>query len=263
MIKINAYDFALTNKNAIDLFEEYDIVIDGTDNFNTRYLVNDACVLTNTILVYGAIYKFEGQVAVFNYLNGPTYRCLFPEPPKKGSVPSCSEVGVLGVLPSLIGSMQANEAIKIIIGIGKTLSNNLLIYNSLTNSQTEVAIEKNFNLESIGIKTRADFEEYNYPEFCSISEESETKNKRTIFTDLTQDAFILDVREEWEQPRLTHSNILIAPLDSLDDFANVIPKDGDVFVVCQKGGRSQMAIDFLEKEYNFENLINVEGGVLS
>ena len=200
LIKINAYDFALTNKNAIDLFEEYDIVIDGTDNFNTRYLVNDACVLTNTILVYGAIYKFEGQVAVFNYLNGPTYRCLFPEPPKKGSVPSCSEVGVLGVLPSLIGSMQANEAIKIIIGIGKTLSNNLLIYNSLTNSQTEVAIEKNFNLESIGIKTRADFEEYNYPEFCSISEESETKNKRTIFTDLTQDAFILDVREEWEQP---------------------------------------------------------------
>ena len=114
-ISIIAYPEKLTHKNAIDLFNQYDIIVDGTDNFETRYLVNDACIITNKPLVFGAIYKFEGQVSVFNYQNGPSYRCLFPSPPKEGTVPNCSEIGVLGVLPGIIGSMQANEVLKIII----------------------------------------------------------------------------------------------------------------------------------------------------
>ncbi|HIP31335.1 MAG TPA: molybdopterin-synthase adenylyltransferase MoeB [Crocinitomicaceae bacterium] len=261
-IEIIAYNFPLNNKNAVDLIEKYDIVIDGTDNFNTRYLVNDACVITNTILVYGAIYKFEGQVSVFNYQNGPTYRCLFPEPPKKGSVPSCSEVGVIGILPSIIGSMQANEAIKILLGIGETLSGKLLIFNSLINIQTKVSIVKNVELSNIDIHSKEDIEQFNYEKFCHLNQDESTTKSEVTYNQIPTDALILDIRDHWEQPRLEHSNLLEAPLDDLEDFVNVIPKEGDVYVVCQKGGRSQLAIEFLEKEYDFTNLINVEGGVL-
>ena len=133
-VRFNIYPERLTTKNALNLFSEYDIIVDGTDNFSTRYLVNDACVITGKPLVYGAIYKFEGQVAVFNFNGGPSYRCLFPEPPKSGSVPNCSEVGVIGVLPGLIGTQQANEVIKLILEIGEPLSGKLLTYNSLDNS---------------------------------------------------------------------------------------------------------------------------------
>ena len=134
-ISIIAYPEPLTYQNAIALFNQYNIIVDGSDNFETRYLVNDACIITNKPLVFGAIYKFEGQVSVFNYQNGPSYRCLFPTPPKKDSVPNCSEIGVLGVLPGIIGSMQANEVLKIILGLGNSLSGKLLCYNALT-SQT-------------------------------------------------------------------------------------------------------------------------------
>src|SRR5690606_19253182 len=125
-ISIMAYAEKLTYQNALELFKNYDIIVDGSDNFETRYLVNDACIITNKPLVFGAIYKFEGQVSVFNYQNGPSYRCLFPNPPQKDTVPNCSEIGVLGVLPGIIGSMQANEVLKIILGIGSTLSGKLL-----------------------------------------------------------------------------------------------------------------------------------------
>ena len=131
-ITINAYPYQLDYQNALDLLIQYDIVVDGSDNFETRYLVNDACIITNKPLVFGAIYKFEGQLAVFNYENGPSYRCLFPNPPKKDSVPNCSEIGVLGVLPGIIGTMQANEVLKIILSIGNTLSGKLFCFNALT-----------------------------------------------------------------------------------------------------------------------------------
>ena len=141
-ITINAYPFPLDHQNALDLFNQYDIIVDGSDNFETRYLVNDACILTNKPLVFGAIYKFEGQVSVFNYENGPSYRCLFPNPPKKDSVPNCSEIGVLGVLPGIIGSMQANEVLKIILGIGNVLSGKLLCFNALTNQTSILKVKK-------------------------------------------------------------------------------------------------------------------------
>jgi molybdopterin/thiamine biosynthesis adenylyltransferase len=141
-VKFKAYPERLTTKNALELFSAYDLIIDGTDNFSTRYLVNDAAVLTNKPLVYGSIYKFEGQVAVFNYENGATYRCLFPVPPKAGTVKNCSEIGVIGVLPGIIGTQQANEAIKIIVGIGKPLSGQLLIYDALKASYLTVGIQR-------------------------------------------------------------------------------------------------------------------------
>ena len=142
-IEITVFPEKLTTENALELFGQYDIIIDGTDNFSTRYLVNDACVISNKPLIYGAIFKFEGQVTVFNYQNGPTYRCLFPNPPKAGSVPSCSDIGVLGVLPGLIGLQQANEALKIILQIGEILSGKLTIYNALGADTTIVNITKN------------------------------------------------------------------------------------------------------------------------
>jgi len=131
-VSIIAYPEKLTHKNAVNLFQQYDIIVDGTDNFETRYLVNDACIITSKPLVFGAIYKFEGQVSVFNFKNGPSYRCLFPNPPEKDSVSNCSEIGVLGVLPGIIGAMQANEVLKIILELGNTLSGKLLCYNALT-----------------------------------------------------------------------------------------------------------------------------------
>lgn len=141
-ITINAYAEKLTHKNAIELFSNYDIVVDGSDNFNTRYLVNDACIITNKPLVFGAIYKFEGQVSVFNYKNGPSYRCLFPNPPEEGAVPNCSEIGVLGVLPGIIGTMQANEVLKMVLELGDVLSGKLLCYNALTLQNSILKIQR-------------------------------------------------------------------------------------------------------------------------
>ena len=262
-INVIAHNFPLNNSNAVEIIENYDIVIDGTDNFNTRYLVNDTCVVLDKPLVYGAIYKFEGQVSVFNYKNGPTYRCLFPEPPQKGSVPSCSEVGVLGVLPAIIGSMQANEAIKIILGIGEILSGKLLIFNLLNNNRTKVAITKNFDLSNIGIHSKEDIAQFNYEEFCQIETGNESKNKEVALDSIPKESIIVDVRDFWEQPRLDRPNIIEAPLGDIEDFVNLIPKNEQVYVICQKGGRSQLAIDFLEREYNFTNLINVKGGIIN
>jgi adenylyltransferase/sulfurtransferase len=261
-ITVDAYDFALTNKNALDLFEKYDLVIDGTDNFSTRYLVNDACLLTNKPLIYGAIHKFEGQVSVFNYEDGPNYRCLFPDPPSPGSVPSCSEVGVIGVLPGLIGTQQANEAIKIIVGIGNVLSGRLLVYNALQSTQMEFKIPKKVKLGDFGITDKSDFENFDYVSYCETTKSNESGINKEELSELPEDAFVLDVRESWEKPALENKNLLNAPLDEIENFIGDIPKEQTVYVVCQRGVRSKAAIDVLEKEYNFTNLINVDGGLL-
>jgi len=144
-INVIAYNEELTNKNSLEIFSAFDIIVDGTDNFHTRYMVNDACLIANKPFVYGAIHKFEGQVSVFNYQEGPTYRCLFPNPPEAGSIPSCSEVGVVGILPGIIGTQQANQVIKIILQIGQVLSGRLMIYNALQSSFMEIEINKIIN----------------------------------------------------------------------------------------------------------------------
>ncbi len=262
-VEFNVYQEKLTTANALELFSKYDLVVDGTDNFSTRYLVNDACVITGKPLVYGAIYKFEGQVSVFNYNDGPTYRCLFPEPPKPGTVPSCSDIGVIGVLPGLIGTQQANEAIKIILGIGTPLSGKLLIQDALTASVMSLQVKRNQEQVEKVLEFKGDFESNNYDLFCGITpvqnEIDSDELKALIEKEKVQ---IIDVREEWEEPKIEELTIDNFPLDDLDDYVEQIAKEGKVVVMCQSGGRSKRAIEILEKEYNYTNLINLKGGAL-
>lgn len=258
LIKIVAYNFELTNLNAVELFSQYDIIVDGTDNFSTRYMVNDGCVLANKPLIYGAIHKFEGQVSVFNYEDGPTYRCLFPNPPELGAMPSCSEVGVIGVLPGVIGTQQANEVLKMILGIGKVMSGELLIYNSLDPSFLQLKINKSVKLSDVGINSRKDFEQFDYSLSCEVGEIGFSKED---LHELPESTLILDVREDWELPKIENKIVINVPLDELDDRINEIPSGPDLYVVCQKGGRSQVAIDFLRAEHGYSNLINVDGGI--
>jgi len=266
-VNFNVYPEKLTTSNALKLFANYDIVIDGTDNFSTRYLVNDACVITNKPLVYGAIYKFEGQVTVFNYNNGPSYRCLFPEPPKSGSVPNCSDVGVIGVLPGLIGTQQANEAIKLVLNIGTPLSGVLLTYDSLNNSFFKVNVNRVEEQVQKVLSNNFIFEEMDYDFFCGIKKdengpEIEVEELKSWY-DNQSDFQVVDVREDWEQPRIKKENVLVAPLNELDEFVNEISQDKKVVIVCQHGIRSLSAIEMLKREYKFDNIINLKGGIVN
>ncbi len=264
-VNFNVYSEKLTTINAIALFANYDIIVDGTDNFSTRYLVNDACIISNKPLVYGAIYKFEGQVTVFNYKDGPSYRCLFPEAPKAGSVPNCSDVGVIGVLPGLIGTQQANEVLKLILEIGTPLSSKLLTYNALDNSSLTLNVKKSES-EIEKIKSNDfNFETMDYDFFCGMKNE---ENLSEISIDdlkewyaSSRDFQLIDVREDWEQPRINQENVVVIPLNELQNNTNKIAKDKDVIIACQHSVRSKMAIEMLENEYNFNNLINLAGGV--
>lgn len=262
LIKIETYPEKLTTKNALQLFNNYDVIVDGTDNFSTRYLVNDASVLTNKPLVYGAIYKFEGQVTVFNYKNGPTYRCLFPHPPKAESVPNCSEVGVLGVLPGLIGTQQANEVLKIILGIGTVLSGKMQIYNALAASFYSLTINKvEHEIEQVHAN-KANFEHYDYDFFCSTTKQ--TQNDVTIEV-LKQwlkkePIQLIDVRNEWEEPKINSAPVLAIPLDKIVENIAEIDKNIKTVVFCQHGMRSLKCISLLENK-GFTNLINLKNGI--
>lgn len=257
-IDVIAYNEELTNENALEIFSKFDIIVDGTDNFHTRYMVNDASLIANKPLVYGAIYKFEGQVSVFNYQEGPTYRCLFPNPPEAGSIPSCSEVGVVGVLPGIIGAQQANEVIKIILQIGNVLSGRLMVYNALQASFLEIQINKT---EAIIFK-KEEFLKFDYQGYCDDLMVMGNSITLTELINLSPDVFVVDVRREWEQPKLENKQVLYAPLQEIDGYIHEIPRDKEVYVICQHGVRSKVAIEYLEKECNFTNLINVEGGML-
>lgn len=272
-VKTHAYVVRLENKNALDIFPEYDVIIDGTDNFATRYLVNDACVLMNKPLVYGSIYKFEGQVSVFNYTDlsgntGPSYRCLFPEPPPLGSVQNCAEVGVLGILPGIIGILQATEAIKIITGIGIPLSGKLLLFNALSMSSTIIEIERSNAWINVAPKNRAEFLQMDYQYFCG------NKAVENIIKSITaielrkminnkHEIQLLDVRERNEQPEINELADLQIPLNNITAQSSLISRNKKVIVFCRSGARSKLAIQMLEKDFGFTNLYNLEGGVLS
>lgn len=264
-VNFNVYTDKLTTKNALSLFTNYDIIVDGTDNFSTRYLINDACLISNKPLVYGAIYKFEGQVTVFNYNEGPSYRCLFPEPPKAGSAPNCSEVGVIGVLPGLIGTQQANEVLKLILEIGTPLSGKLLTYNALDNSHFTLNINR--SEEEIAKVKSVDygFETIDYDFFCGIKQQKELTSisleDLNLWYENSKDFQVIDVRADWEQPKLTKDNVLCIPLDKLYNGVSGISKTKDVVIICQHGLRSRFAIEMLEKDYNFTNLINLTEGI--
>lgn len=262
-IIIKAYSDKLNPKNALNIFQDYDIVVDGTDNFSTRYLINDACVISNKPLVYGAIYKFQGQVAVFNYNNGPTYRCLFPEPPQS-NIPNCSEIGVLGVLPGVIGALQASEVIKLILGLGNLLSGKILINNILDSSTSVLTLKRNEQQVNYALSLKDGFEDVDYEFICSIQDAYHNINIDQFKTLINKKEYIvLDVRDEWELPRLDEFHPIVAPINDIDDYVENIPKDKKVIVICQKGGRSKLAINKLKNDYGYNNLINLSEGIIN
>ena len=267
-VKLQIYEEPITAQNAMEIIGAYDLVVDGSDNLPTRYLVNDACYFLEKPLVYGAIFRFEGQVSVFNYadengLRGPNYRDLFPSPPPPDMVPSCSEGGVLGVLPGIIGAMQANEVIKIITGIGTTLSGKLFLYDAQDVSTRTLNIQANPDNPLSGVNPTLT-ELIDYEAFCSNLVEA-IQNEITVqeLQELKKadSIHLLDVREDYEYDIANIGGQLI-PLNQVVDRVLEIPNDRPVVVMCKSGGRSQNAIDLLKKE-GFDNLINLKGGILA
>ena len=222
----------ITNANAWDIINDFDVVIDGSDNFSTRYLVNDACVLMNKPLVYGSILRFEGQVAVFNYDGSANYRDVFPEPPSNDEVTDCAKVGVLGVLAGIIGSMMANEAIKLITGTGTLLANKLLTYNSLYNTFYEIEIERG---DKVIPEDRNAFEKMNYDLICNLWSDLKELDLKTFNSFIAQrNATIIDVREHGEQPVINEFEHLHIPLSKLRK-KSLIFNDDTIVLFCQQG----------------------------
>lgn len=270
-VEFISYDFQLTPKNALETIANFDIVIDGTDNFSTRYMVNDACVLLGKPLIYGAIYRFEGQVSVFNSRDksgilGPTYRCLFPKPPDPSSSLNCSATGVLGVLPGIIGTIQANEAIKIITGVGEILSGRLLIVNMLTMNFNTIEVSRSSGFAKSMPESQADFKAVNYDFLCEMHSSSNIKNisprELLQLLDERDKLQILDVREAGELPVAEGLVDLQISLSEIPDEVDKISKEKRVVVFCKGGQRSKRAIEFLQKEHQFSNLYNLEGGII-
>ncbi len=260
-IKVQIFNSFISSANALEIISDFDLVIDGSDNLPTRYLVNDACFLLNKPLIYGAIFQFEGQVSVFNQLlgdgtSGPNYRDLFPQPPPPEMVPSCSEGGVLGVLPGIIGSMMANEAIKIIAGIGSTLSGRLLLFDALDFTTRYLKIQPNPKAEKI--TKLIDYEEFCNPKHLkeTIKEIDVNTAKQLLANNGIQ---IIDVREKFEFDAGNIGGIHI-PLNKLENQLHEIPKEKSLLTVCKSGGRSKKAATKL-KSLGY-NVVNLGGGLL-
>ncbi len=258
-IVINVYPEKLTVKNALTLFADYDIIVDGSDNFSTRYLVNDACVITSKPLVYGAIFKYQGQVSVFNYNNGPSYRCLFPEPPSAGTVPSCSEIGVIGVLPGIIGSFQANEVLKMILGIGDVLDGKLMMYDSLSTQFSTFSIQRVASqIESV-LATAPRFEENNYDLFCGVEYVQEISAEEAY---QKEDVQYLDIREPHEHPKIDSLSPTLISLGTLENELHQLSKEKELIVFCQSGIRSKKALQILS-QYGYTRIAHVKGGAIA
>jgi molybdopterin/thiamine biosynthesis adenylyltransferase/rhodanese-related sulfurtransferase len=259
-IQVDVYQERFLPDNALELVSKYDIVADGTDNFPTRYLVNDACVLSDKINVYASIFRFEGQVSVFNYLNedgtrGPNYRDIFPDPPPPDLVPNCAEGGVLGVLPGIIGSIQANEVIKVLTGIGEPLSGRLFLFDTAGFSTRTLKIRKNPKLE---IKDLSFYEEYCMSDQTHIKEIDVSALKKWMAEG--EDFQLIDVREPYEYEVANMGGELI-PLGEVLQHADRIDRNKKVVIHCRVGGRSAEAIEQLERQFGFTNLYNLKGGI--
>ncbi|MBC8044288.1 MAG: molybdopterin-synthase adenylyltransferase MoeB [Rhizobacter sp.] len=298
-VEVETYNVPLTSDNALQILSGYDVIADGTDNFPTRYLVNDACVMLRKPNVYGSIFRFEGQVSVFyadsenKYgIKGACYRCLYPEPPPPGLVPSCAEGGVLGVLPGIIGTMQAIETIKLIAGIGEPLINRLLLFDALKMKFRELKLRKNPHCavcsEHPSVTTLIDYEAFcGMPAHDHIADAALTSSQTQIQTqpstpmsmqptnqangeitvqqlksrmDAGEDLFIIDVREPNEYQIVKLGGTTLIPLNTVPDNLSKIPKDREVIVHCKMGGRSAKAIEFL-KSQGYTNLKNLTGGI--
>jgi adenylyltransferase/sulfurtransferase len=265
-INIQKHNVQLNSENAIEIIQNYDLVVDGSDNFPTRYLVNDACVILNKPNVYGSIYRFDGQVSVFNFKDGPCYRCLYPEPPPLHLVPSCAEGGVLGVLPGIIGTLQANEVIKILLNIGDTLSSRLLLFDALAMEFSEMKLKKNENCPVCG-KHPTVKKLINYVEFCGVpdlpSREShqdisveELHNKLNNGDNIT----IVDVRETFELQISRLENAVHIPVNEIPSRLNELESADELVILCRTGIRSAQICQFLVNQ-NFKNVKNVIGGI--
>ncbi|MBI5394812.1 MAG: molybdopterin-synthase adenylyltransferase MoeB [Verrucomicrobia bacterium] len=267
-VKLDTYETRLTSANAPDIFRPYDIVVDGTDNFPTRYLSNDACVLLKKPNVYGSIFRFEGQASVFApHLGGPCYRCLFPEPPPPGLVPSCAEGGVLGVLPGIIGVIQTTETIKLILGKGDTLVGRLLLFNALDMQFREMKLRRDRNCPVCGERptiTRL----IDYDQFCGIQPETAlpptadeiTATELAAMQRRGEKFLLVDVREqtEWDICRIPGAKLL--PLSVFAQRFAELPKDLPIVLHCHAGKRSLKALQFL-REQGYANLKSVKGGI--
>jgi len=271
-LNVVKHDTQLTSANALDILKDYDVVADGTDNFPTRYLVNDACVLLGKPNAYGSVFRFEGQASVFAAKDGPCYRCLYPEPPPPGLVPSCAEGGVLGILPGLVGVIQATETIKLILGKGTPLIGRLLLVDALNMRFRELKLRKNPDCPVCGdhpAVTRL----IDYDQFCGIApatkEETAVKNGIPQITptelkqrmDAGEDLFILDVREPFEHQIANIGGTLI-PQGQVPQRLNEIDRDREIVVHCKSGGRSQRVAEFLAQS-GYPKVANLSGGILA
>ena len=268
-LNLRTFETRLSSDNALELFRDFDIVADGTDNFPTRYLVNDACVLTGKPNVYGSIFRFEGQASVFATEDGPCYRCLYPEPPPPGLVPSCAEGGVLGILPGLVGVIQATETIKLILGRGEPLIGRLLLVDALGMSFRELKLRKNPDCPACGThRTITKLIDYN--EFCGIRGEEKPVEttvpeiqveelKRRL--DAGENLFVLDVREPHEYQICNIGGYLI-PLGDLPKRVSELDTSREIVAHCRSGARSAKAVNFL-RQSGFKKVTNLAGGILA
>ena len=271
-VSIETHDLALSSANALDVFREYDVIVDGTDNFPTRYLVNDACVLLGKPNCYGSIFRFEGQASVFGAPGGPCYRCLYPEPPPPGLVPSCAEGGVLGILPGVVGTIQATEAVKLIIGAGEPLIGRFLIYDALRMRFRELKLRNDPDCPVCG-EHRTVTELIDYDQFCGVAPAAApTADAPPPSDDATveqlkarlesQDApFILDVREPQEYQICNIPGSTLIPLGELPSRLHELEGRGEMIVHCKSGVRSAKAVKLL-REAGFGQAKNLRGGIL-
>ena len=271
-VELTGYDEPLTSANAMEIFKDYDIVVDGTDNFPTRYLVNDACVLLGKPNVYGSIFRFEGQATVFATEDGPCYRCLYPEPPPPGLVPSCAEGGVLGILPGIIGLVQATETVKLILGIGTPLVGRLMLYDALGMKFRELKLRRNPECPVCG-DHRTITELIDYQEFCGMPNVEAPAEAVTLSVDISPvevkerldrgDNFrLIDVREPHEYQICRIPGAVLMPLGELPRRLMELDKDDEFVMHCKGGVRSAKAVELMTQS-GFKKVRNMTGGILA
>jgi len=265
-ISITTYHSKLTSSNALAIMRKYDLIIDGTDNLPSKYLINDACVLEKKPFIYGSVFQFQGQLSVFNYNNGPCYRCAFPNPPQAGTIPNCAEAGVLGVLPGIIGTLQATEALKLILGVGSILSGKLMIFNSLSTKFEELMVTKNQKCHSCGANPRIT-KLLDYEALCEDSQATDiTANELNYLISNKSKIMLFDIREHHEQDLgilkgatcLSYTQLANGNLSFLDK----IPKHDHIILYCRSGNRSGYIANILRKK-GFTSVKNLAGGLLA
>jgi sulfur-carrier protein adenylyltransferase/sulfurtransferase len=267
-VNVEGFEEPLSSENALDIFKDFDVIVDGTDNFPTRYLVNDACVLSGKPNVYGSIFRFEGQASVFYAEEGPCYRCLYPEPPPPGLVPSCAEGGVLGILPGAIGTIQATETVKLILGIGESLIGRLLLYDALGMNFREMKLRKDPNCPICGQNPTVT-ELIDYQEFCGIPQAQAAEQENGVLEitveelkqklDNGDNVNVLDVREPHEY-EVANIGAKLIPLGELPERLVELDQDENFVIHCKTGGRSARAVQLLQRA-GFQNVYNVKGGI--